>query len=181
MADKTKTNKQEEKEVKTYKSFDDKIHAEAIVRKRDLTTKDLKEMKVVPCIIEKRVSKKTKSEFVTMDLFVDKRYPNGKVQPKKMLTTVEYDMIEHENQLKPSNRHVINVPVRFFKGVSKTDGNEYVRVEAFLSKNVYRSIFLDYNLLTMLGYKKIDLNPVPDSVSQEGTDVLWEDNPVAYE
>jgi len=154
------------------KSFDDKIHEVMLVRKRDLTAKDIKAMEKRTVVIEKKVSKSTKNEYITCEIYVDSRYKNGIVTPNNSITPVNFDQILAQNGIEATDRIVLNAPVRFLSGINQKDGSEYIRVEVFMSKDVYRSVFIPYDIKSMLDYHGIVLNTVPDFMSQEGTDGL---------
>lgn len=170
------------KETKAPISFEEKIDNEMQKRKKDLKLEDLQKMEKRSVVLELKESSATKQKYVQVSIYVDPRYENGILSPKKRFTLQEFDLCWAQNGLEKSNHLVLNCPVRFFDGISKVDDKPYTRMDVFFAKDVYRSVFVDYRVKLMLDYLKIELNTTPDFISQEGTegltvpegaDVIW--------
>jgi len=170
----------EETKVSKEKTSLNKRIEEDLKRRREMNAEDFKKLDTCLVTISK-IKTKSGNEFVTLKAQIDPNYENGYVETDRnnALDLLDFDLIVTENHIlkDPSEKissFTLKCPVRFLKGYAQGDGQEYKRVELFLAKNVYRSIFLSYRLVTMLNYKGSKINFQDDFIKQEVTDVVFE-------
>ena len=140
------------------------MEKEVLFKKRtELTEEEIKQIKKCPLKLEKRVFKKTgNTQYkAVLRIAYDKQNDiSVLVSPKaESFDANKYNIIKLKKGL-PMTEDIVylNVPVRFFTGVNKTNGDVYKCFEALVTERITLFGFLTTDQIELLELMNADLD-----------------------